>query len=51
MSRPALPQSLAATPRLDRWVRFDADRTVTVWSGKVEIGQGIADGHRADRRR
>ncbi len=41
MSRPALPQSLAATPRLDRWVRFDPERTVTVWSGKVEIGQGI----------
>ncbi|MGE5089097.1 MAG: molybdopterin cofactor-binding domain-containing protein [Candidatus Levyibacteriota bacterium] len=41
MTRPALPQSLAATPRLDRWVRFDPQRTVTVWSGKVEIGQGI----------
>jgi nicotinate dehydrogenase subunit B len=41
MSRPALPQSLAATPRLDRWVRFDPERTVTVRSGKVEIGQGI----------
>ncbi|HSQ81085.1 MAG TPA: molybdopterin cofactor-binding domain-containing protein, partial [Casimicrobiaceae bacterium] len=24
-----------------RWVRFDPERTVTVWSGKVEIGQGI----------
>ena len=41
MSRPALPPSLAATPRLDRWVRFDPERSVTVWSGKVEIGQGI----------
>jgi len=37
----ALPQSLATTPRLDRWVRFNADRTVTVFSGKVELGQGI----------
>ena len=37
----ALPQSLAATPRLDRWLRFEPAATVTVWSGKVEIGQGI----------
>ena len=37
----ALPQSLRTTPRLDRWVRFNADRTVTVFSGKVELGQGI----------
>ena len=36
-----LPQSLRTTPRLDRWVRFNVDRTVTVFSGKVEIGQGI----------
>ena len=36
-----LPQSLMTTPRLDRWVRFNADRTVTVFSGKVELGQGI----------
>ena len=36
-----LPQSLKTTPRLDRWVRFNADRSVTVFSGKVEIGQGI----------
>ena len=37
----ALPQSLKTTPRLDRWVRFNADNTVTVFSGKVELGQGI----------
>jgi CO/xanthine dehydrogenase Mo-binding subunit len=36
-----LPTSLKTTPRLDRWVRFNADRTVTVFSGKVELGQGI----------
>ncbi len=36
-----LPQSLKTTPRLDRWVRFNADKTVTVFSGKVELGQGI----------
>ncbi|HEX8011777.1 MAG TPA: molybdopterin cofactor-binding domain-containing protein [Casimicrobiaceae bacterium] len=40
MTQP-LPQSLKTTPRLDRWVRFNPDRTVTVWSGKVELGQGI----------
>jgi CO/xanthine dehydrogenase Mo-binding subunit len=38
---PTLPQSLRTTPRLDRWVRFNVDRTVTVFSGKVELGQGI----------
>jgi CO/xanthine dehydrogenase Mo-binding subunit len=36
-----LPQSLKTNPRLDRWVRFNGDRTVTVYSGKVELGQGI----------
>jgi CO/xanthine dehydrogenase Mo-binding subunit len=37
-----LPANLKANPRLDRWVRFEADRAVTILSGKVEIGQGIA---------
>ena len=41
MNAPQLPANLKANPRLDRWVRFDADRTVTVFSGKVELGQGI----------
>ena len=41
MIPPSLPQSLKTTPRLDRWVCFNADRTVTVFSGKVELGQGI----------
>ena len=41
MIPPLLPQSLKTTPGLDRWVRFNADRTVTVFSGKVELGQGI----------
>ena len=41
MIPPPLPQSLKTTPRLDRWVRFNVDRTVTVFSGKVELGQGI----------
>ncbi len=41
MSASVLPQSLKTNPRLDRWVRFNADRSVTVFSGKVELGQGI----------
>jgi nicotinate dehydrogenase subunit B len=41
MSATVLPQSLKTNPQLDRWVRFNADRTVTVFSGKVELGQGI----------
>jgi CO/xanthine dehydrogenase Mo-binding subunit len=36
-----LPPTLNANPRLDRWVRINADGTVTVRTGKVEIGQGI----------
>ena len=36
-----LPPTLAANPRLDRWVTINADGTVTVRTGKVEIGQGI----------
>ena len=37
----ALPGSLDANRRLDRWLRVNADGTVTVYPGKVEIGQGI----------
>ena len=41
MNAPVLPLSLRTNPRLDRWVRFEADGRVTVFSGKVELGQGI----------
>ncbi|HVB47539.1 MAG TPA: molybdopterin cofactor-binding domain-containing protein, partial [Burkholderiales bacterium] len=41
MSAPELPLSLRTTPRLERWLRFNADGTVTAFSGKVELGQGI----------
>ena len=42
MSAPAkLPQYLAANPRLDRWVRFDADGIATIFTGRCELGQGI----------
>jgi CO/xanthine dehydrogenase Mo-binding subunit len=37
----ALPVSLAAQPRLSRWLRLEAGGTVTLSPGKVEIGQGI----------
>jgi CO/xanthine dehydrogenase Mo-binding subunit len=36
-----LPGSLNANRRLDRWLRINRDATVTVFPGKVEIGQGI----------
>jgi nicotinate dehydrogenase subunit B len=36
-----LPGSLETNRRLDRWLSFNADGTVTVRPGKVEIGQGI----------
>jgi nicotinate dehydrogenase subunit B len=36
-----LPGSLNANRRLDRWLRINRDGTVTVFPGKVEIGQGI----------
>ncbi len=42
MSAPAkLPGSLNANRRLGQWLRFNPDRTVTICTGKVEIGQGI----------
>lgn len=36
-----LPPTLDKNRRLDRWARINPDGTVTVRSGKVEIGQGI----------
>lgn len=42
MSDAALPGSLAKHPRLDSWLRLEDDGIVTVFTGKVEIGQGIA---------
>ena len=38
---PSLPRSLQTNRRLDAWLRINADGTATVFSGKVEIGQGI----------
>jgi nicotinate dehydrogenase subunit B len=36
-----LPRHLAATPRLSTWLAVAGDGTVTVRTGKVELGQGI----------
>jgi hypothetical protein len=33
--------SLEKNPRLSQWLRLERDGTVSVFSGKVEIGQGI----------
>jgi len=37
----SLPRSLRNNRDLDTWLRIDAGGTVTVFSGKVELGQGI----------
>src|SRR5437870_2243058 len=36
-----LPGSLAGNRMLDAWLRINADGTATVFTGKVELGQGI----------
>jgi len=36
-----LPGSLKQTPFLDSWIRIDADNTITIFTGKAELGQGI----------
>ena len=40
-SKPPLPGSLKKAPMLDAWIRIDADGSVTVFTGKAELGQGI----------
>src|SRR3954453_7231916 len=36
-----LPGSLGANRMLDAWIRVNADGSATVFTGKVELGQGI----------
>jgi CO/xanthine dehydrogenase Mo-binding subunit len=36
-----LPGNLGAAPMLDAWLRIDSEGKVTIFTGKVEIGQGI----------
>jgi nicotinate dehydrogenase subunit B len=38
---PQLPGSLAKQPLLDGWIRIGPDGKVTLFTGKVELGQGI----------
>ena len=38
---PRLPGSLATNKMLDAWIRIAADGGVTVFTGKVELGQGM----------
>jgi len=40
-ARPALPGSLGTNRMLNGWVRINPAGTVTVFSGKCELGQGI----------
>src|SRR5689334_23604568 len=40
-ARPALPGSLATNRMLNGWVRINPAGTVTVFTGKCELGQGI----------
>jgi CO/xanthine dehydrogenase Mo-binding subunit len=37
----SLPPPIERTPALDRWLAFNEDGSVTVLTGKVELGQGI----------
>jgi nicotinate dehydrogenase subunit B len=40
-ARPALPGSLGTNRMLDGWIRINPAGTVTVFTGKCELGQGI----------
>ncbi len=42
MVNPVLPASLKANPRLSRWISIHANGTVSMRSGKVNLGQGIS---------
>ena len=35
------PAALTTTPYLDSWIRIDADGSITVFTGKAELGQGF----------
>ena len=36
-----LPPSIERTPSLDKWLAFNEDGSITVRTGKAELGQGI----------
>lgn len=39
---PGPPGSLAKSPLLDAWIRIGAEGRITVFTGKAELGQGVA---------
>ncbi|MCW5734720.1 MAG: xanthine dehydrogenase family protein molybdopterin-binding subunit [Enhydrobacter sp.] len=39
--QPELPGGLAKSPLLDSWISVGADGQITVFTGKVELGQGL----------
>src|SRR5271170_2517075 len=41
VAAPKPPGSLATSPYLDSWIHVDADGSITVFTGKVELGQGF----------
>ncbi len=41
MAETALPADLVAEPRLNRWISVAEDGRITLYPGKVEIGQGL----------
>ncbi|HEX7267991.1 MAG TPA: molybdopterin cofactor-binding domain-containing protein [Streptosporangiaceae bacterium] len=40
-SGPPVPPMIRANPQLDAWVRIAPDGTITVMTGRVELGQGM----------
>jgi nicotinate dehydrogenase subunit B len=40
-SAATLPGSLEKTPLLDAWIRVGSDGSITVFTGKAELGQGV----------
>jgi CO/xanthine dehydrogenase Mo-binding subunit/aerobic-type carbon monoxide dehydrogenase small subunit (CoxS/CutS family) len=38
---PSLPRPLVGTPDLDAWVRVNTEGTITLFTGKVELGQDL----------
>ena len=40
-SKPPLPGDLNTNRKLSAWLRINADQTVTLLIGKVELGQGV----------
>ena len=38
---PSPPGSLKTSPYLDSWIRIDAEGSITVFTGKAELGQGF----------